>query len=83
MTGETRLAGKSGRNDQQAIVFAATAGACVAGVPGRVIDQFQTDRRQNCEPLLNDRDDVSSIGGGWRFSHAGSAFLNGLTITLA
>ncbi len=83
MTGETRLTGKSGGDDQQAIVSAATSGACMAGVHGRVVDQFQTDRRQNCEPLLNDRGDVSSIGGGWRFSHAGSAFLNGLTITLA
>ena len=82
MTGETRLTGKSGRDDLQAIVPAATAGACMAGVPGRVVDQFQTDRRQNCEPLLNDRGDVCSIHRGRGITHAGSTFLNGLTITL-
>lgn len=80
VTSQTALASESGGDYQQAIVPATAFGTFVPGMARRVVDQFGTNRLQNREPLLNDR---FTAGGssGLRTAHAGSTFLNGLTVT--
>ena len=83
VTSEARLTGEGVGDDQQAIVPAAALGAGVAGVPGGIVDQLQADRCEHRQALLNDRRDGGRAAGGGRRVHAGSTFLNGLTLTLA
>lgn len=78
MTGQPRLTGKSGGDDEQPIVTATASRTSVASVPGRIVDQFQANRRQHREPFANRR--IDSFGS-CRQTHAGSTFLNGLTRT--
>lgn len=81
--GQRRLAGESGRDDQQTVMPATASRACVARVPGRVVDQFQANWREQRQALANDCFDIGNIPGDWRFTHAGSTFLNGLTVTFS
>lgn len=76
--GDTAVTEKGRRNNQQAIVGAAAAGTFVTGVSSRVVDQFATLRKQHGQALLDDR---FPLGGRILIAHAGSAFLNGLTLT--
>lgn len=82
MTCQTGELCESIRDDQQAIVASPTLRTGMPGMPGRVVDHFQANRRQRCESLLNDRDNAGSSTGGGRVGHAGRAFLNGLTVTV-
>ncbi len=79
--GDTAVAEKSRRNDQQAIVSTAATGTFVTGVSRRVVDQLATQRSQHRQSLLDDRFPVGSSTGIVAITHAGSAFLNGLTLT--
>ncbi len=79
--GDTAVADKSGRNDQQAIVRAATTRPFVTGVSSRVVDQLATEWCQNRQPLLDDPFPVGRSTGSVLIAHAGRAFLNGLTET--
>mgnify|MGYP000918823433 CR=1 FL=1 len=83
VTSQPSLAGEDGRDDQQTIVPAAAFGTGMARVPSRVVDHLQADRRQRCESLLNDRDNAGRSTSGGHVGHAGKAFLNGLTVTVA
>ena len=77
------LPGKNLRDDQQAVMPAAAADAGVTGVFRRIVDQFETNRRQGGESLANDCAKVGRFGAGRGITHAGSTFLNGLTLTVA
>ena len=79
--GDTAVAEKNRRHDQQSIVSAAAAGPFVTGVSRRVVDQFATLRKQHGQALLDDRFALGSRSGRILIAHAGSAFLNGLTLT--
>ncbi len=79
--GDTAVTEKGRRNNQQAIVGAAAAGTFVTGVSSRVVDQFATLRKQHGQALLDDRFALGSRSGRILIAHAGSAFLNGLTLT--
>ena len=79
--GDTAVPEKSRRNNQQAIVGAAATGTFVTGVSSRVVDQFATLRNQHRQSLLDDRFPLGSRSGCVLIAHAGSAFLNGLTLT--
>ncbi len=81
VSGDTAVAEKNRRNDQQAIVSAAATGTFVAGVSRRVVDQLATQRSENRQSLLDDRFPVGSSTSIVAIAHAGSAFLNGLTLT--
>ena len=84
MTSQSRFAGEFGGNNKQTIVPATTFGACVTGVFGRVVDQFELQGVEPGQPLAQD-----GFNPGWRgllsgrLFHAGKTFLNGLTLTLA
>ena len=56
-------------------------GALVTGLSCRVVDQLATQRRENRQALLDDRFPVGSGSGMLAITHAGSAFLKGLTLT--
>jgi len=79
--GDTAVTEKGRRNNQQAIVGAAAAGTFVTGVSSRVVDQFATLRKQGGQSLLDDRFPLGSRTVCVLIAHAGSAFLNGLTLT--
>ena len=79
--GDTAVAEKNRRHDQQSIVSAAAAGPFVTGVSRRVVDQLATQRSENRQSLLDDRFPFRSSTGIVAITHAGSAFLNGLTLT--
>lgn len=83
VTAQPCLPGKSLRHDQQAVMSATVAGAGVTGVFRRIVDQFETDRRQGGESLADDCAKVDRFGAGRRVTHAGNTFLNGLTLTVA
>ena len=59
------------------VVAAALACAGVSGMQGRVVDDFQPNRLEFGQPLVEQGFDV--VGQ----VQAGSAFLNGLTITFS
>lgn len=82
MTRQTGEICESIRNDQQAIMAPSTLRTGMPGVPSRVVDHLQADRRQHCKSLLNVRDNAGSSTSGGRIGHAGRAFLNGLTVTV-
>ncbi len=83
MTRQTGELCESIRDDQQAIVAPPTLRTGMPSVPSRVVDHLQADRRQRCESLLNDRDNAGRSTSGGHVGHAGKAFLNGLTVTVA
>ena len=74
VTLQCRFAGEMFRNDQQFVMPAAAARAGVSGMLRRIVDDFQAERGEEGEPFLQQCLDVA---------HAGKAFLNGLTVTLA
>lgn len=84
MTGQTTLAGKGWRNNQQTIVSTAAFGTLMTGVARRIVDQLDAIRRQHGEALMDQCLAVALDvvdGGERRFAHAGKTFLNGLTVT--
>ncbi len=83
VTRQTALAGERGRDDQQAKMTTTAFGAGVAGVPRGVVDHLQAKRLKNAESLLNDCLNLCSSADSARVTHAGSTFLNGLTVTAA
>ena len=79
--GDTAMADKSRRNDQQAIVSAAIAGAFVTGMSSRVVDQLATQRSEIRQSFPDQCFPFCSSTCSLLIAHAGSAFLNGLTLT--
>lgn len=79
MTSDSAMTCKTRSNDQQAIVATAAARPFVTGVPSRVVDNFDALGCQYRESLPDDR--FAVVDGGLPIAHAGSAFLNGLTVT--
>ncbi len=67
------LAGKTGRDDQQA-EMPAFARARMPGMQGGIVDDFKAKRFEEGEPFAQQRFDVAQVG---------NAFLNGLMVTLA
>lgn len=75
MTNECIFAGKSRRHDVYAEMSAPT-GAGMAGVAVRFVGDGQRLRCQCCQAFVQQ-------GDGGFVAHAGSAFLNGLTVTFS
>lgn len=73
VAGDAGLAGKSGRDDFDPVV-AALAGAGVAGMTVRVVLNGECKGGEYGKPFAQVVDHVGA--------HAGSTFLNGLTVTV-
>jgi len=86
---QPRLPGKGFGDDQQAVVPAAAAGAGVAGagvarMAGRIVDQLNLLRTQRGESLADEPGDAGSIAADECVAaHAGSTLRKGLTVTPA
>lgn len=72
VAGDGAFPGKYGGDDVEMVV-AAAPGAGMAGVPVRIVTDGQRFGLQDGQPLAQQGDGVGA--------HAGSAFLNGLTVT--
>ncbi len=81
---QPRLPGKGFGDDQQAVVPAAAAGAGVARMAGRIVDQLNLLRTQRGESLADEPGDAGSIAADECVAaHAGSTLRKGLTVTPA
>ena len=78
MAGDGRSSGELGRDDQQAIVSATTLGARVPGVLGRVVNELELYGIESGQTFAQQVFDCRDS-----LIHAGSTFLNGLTLTAA
>lgn len=78
MAGDGRFSGEFGRNNEQTVMTAATSGASVTGMFGRVVDYFQSRGVESGQAFAHQGFDRRC-----GLVHAGKTFLNGLTLTLA
>ncbi len=78
-----RFSGKFCRDDEQAVVTAAASGPIMPGVFRRIVNQFKAKRIEFREPFAQNRFEIAESFARLRLVHAGKAFLNGLTVTLA
>ena len=78
---QRRFSAKTFGDDEQAVV-AATAGTGVASVLGRVVDQFDVQRREAGQALAQRGFKVGPTMIADSLRHAGMVCLNGLTETL-
>lgn len=79
---QRRLSGKCRTDNEQTDMPTAAAGAFVARMPRRVVDQFEALRRERGEALANLRLQLLTNAHAG-FTHAGRAFLKGFTVTCA
>ncbi len=75
MAGDGVFAGKNHGDDVDMVMAAAITGAGMAGMQVRVVADGQGCRLQHAQALAEQFDR--------RAAHAGSAFLNGLTVTFS
>ena len=85
MTRDRRFLCEGRRDDKKAVVGTAF-GAFMAGMQGRIVDQFQPLGFEVGQPFANDFFNAGRFSCGVDFgclAHVGKTFLKGFTVTLA